>query len=187
MKVPTIPSISSWSSASDGQALGEVVRTQPVARVEIFWKSHILFTTQHFPTPCTSGARSLRASLAIYHLVVFSSSPLLHWRWGMPGTLCQGLRSTWRKKWGAISFSQVGRMSPVPGSLRLKVKHPLITAARAGSWDDAGHRRETFGLSSELLWPHAAFLCLPSACSGNSANQNSLLTVWVGFKHLSLI
>ena len=78
-----------------------------------------------------------------------------------------------------VALTQVRRKESSSRALKLRsrAKRPLIIAARAGICDDVEHKRETFGSSSALLWPHAAFLCLPSACSGNSANKNSLLTV----------
>lgn len=170
-----------------------MVWTQPMASVEIFWKTHVLFITQLFPTPCSrthfKGQKpgSKACNLTSGGILNLSTPPL---EIGHAWNSVSGAEVHVKREVGCSTLfasPRSERRGPIPGCLRSRAKHPLITAARAGTCDDAGHRRENFGSSSERLWPHAAFLCLPSACSGNSANQNSLLTVWVGFKHLSLI
>ena len=57
VKVPTIPSFSSrarcWWWLGHRAGGEDSSRPGPIASVVIFWKTHVLFTTQPFPAPCS--------------------------------------------------------------------------------------------------------------------------------------
>lgn len=194
-KCPPCAAFQAELLAGGGKGLEQMVRVVPVQVSGVsLWQTNILFTRQSLPSPCSRNHfRSQKPGCESCNwtsggILSLSTSPLeiVH-TWNIPHPSLKTVVSVCKREKRSVT-----RGCPFLGQ-KEKESNCLKLRSRTKHWSLVLFIQQGQELvlmlstkvrprsSSALLWPHAAFLCLLSACSGNSANRNSPLTVWVAF------